>query len=103
MQLLHKNIYKRGYIIMPVFMFCFMMLGAFYIYGINETAVHTFGKKADNKRLAQVEEELRALETERAHLAVGSWLEERARQYELVIGGRAHVVSRDTSVARAGD
>lgn len=95
--------HKRGYIVPSVFAFCFVLLGAFYIYGINKTAVHTFGKKVDTKHLAQAEEELRALETERAHLAVGSWLEGRARQYELVAGGKAHVVSRDTSVARTGN
>jgi len=83
------------------FAICFVILGAFYIYGINESAVHVFGKFADNKRLMDVEEELRVLETERAHLAVGSWLEARARQYDLITGGVVHTLSRDTAVARA--
>ncbi|OGZ45045.1 MAG: hypothetical protein A3J54_03310 [Candidatus Ryanbacteria bacterium RIFCSPHIGHO2_02_FULL_45_13b] len=80
---------------------CFVVFGALYIYGINKTAVHTFGILADNKRLVDVEAELRALETERAHLAVGPWLEARAWQYELGMGGKVHVLSRDTFVARA--
>lgn len=101
MQLLDRYIHKHNYLIMPVFVFCFIMLGALYIYGINKTTVHTFGKSADSKRLADVEEELWALETERAHLAVGSWLEARAKRYELVTGGNVYVLSRDTAVARA--
>lgn len=92
---------KKAPHIMIVFTFCFVVLGSLYIYGINKTAVHTYGKSADNKRLVDVEEELWALETERTHLAVGSWLEARARRYELVAGGNVHVLSRDTSVARA--
>lgn len=79
---------------------CFVVLGALYIYGVNETAVNIFGKEAGKKHLLALEEELRALETARAHLAVGSWLEKRARQYELVAGGAAHFLSRDNSVAR---
>ncbi|TSC68692.1 MAG: hypothetical protein G01um101466_350 [Parcubacteria group bacterium Gr01-1014_66] len=80
---------------------CLVVLGAFYIYGVNETAVHTFGKEADLKHLLILREEVRTLETERAHLAVGLWLEERARRAELVSGGTVHFLSRDTSVARA--
>lgn len=92
---------KKVYTIMTLFVFCFIVLGALYIYGINKTAVHTFGKSSDNKRLENVEEELRVLETDRAHLAVGSWLEARARRYDLVTGGSVRALSRDTSVAQA--
>lgn len=88
---------------MLLYAFCFVMLGALYIYGVNEAAVHTFGKEADKKRLSALEEELYALETERAHLAVGSWLEGRARQYELEAGGTTHFLSRDSSVALSGN
>lgn len=101
MQLSHTYIHKYNYLIMPIFAFCFVVLGALYIYGINKTAVHTYGKSADNKHLVDVEEEVWALETERTHLAVGSWLEARAKHYQLVAGGNVHVLSRDTSVARA--
>ena len=93
--------YKKAPQIMILFTLCFVAFGALYIYGINKIAVHTYGKSAENKHLADVEEELRALETERTHLAVGSWLEARARRYELVAGGNVHVLSHDTSVARA--
>ena len=62
--------------------------------------MHTFGKDIDSKRLAALEEELHILETDRVHLAVGSWLEDRAHQYALQSGGEVHFLTRDTSVAR---
>ncbi len=86
---------------MIFFAFCFVALGALYIYGINKTAVRAFGKSVDNKRITEMEEEVRALETERAHLAIGSWLETRAQRYELVAAGKVHVLSRDVAIVRA--
>lgn len=95
--------YKRNkiYSMLVVYAGCFLLLGSLYIYGINKTAVHTFGISVDSKRLVDAEAELRVLETERAHLAVGSWLETRARLYNLDTGGNVYVLSRDVSVARA--
>lgn len=79
----------------------FLLFSALYIYGINEAALHAFGKEMGEKQLAVLENELRILETERAHLAVGSWLEMRAHYRGLVTAGPVHFVSNDTSVARA--
>ena len=81
--------------------FCFVALGALYIYGINKTIVQTFGISADTKHITAMEEEIRALESERANLAVGSRLEARARQYALVAQKNVYILSRDTSLARA--
>jgi|SRR3989344_5313679 len=96
-----KNITSKSYLLAVIFPVCFVVLGALYIYGINETAVHAFARSGDKKHLADIEEELQVLETERAHLAVGSWLEARARQYDLVAEGNVYALSRDMAVARA--
>ena len=105
MIMLHSTFHffqKHTAFTMWLFAICFVALGACYIYGINAVAVHTFGTGIEKKRLMVVEEELRNRETERAHLAVGSWLESRARQYDLIAEGAVYFLSKDTSVARAG-
>ena len=101
MKMTHKTYTSRtSYVCTGMILLGFVLLGALYIYGINEAAVHTFGKDIDSKRLAALEEELHILETDRVHLAVGSWLEDRAHQYALQSGGEVHFLTRDTSVAR---
>ena len=80
----------------------FLAAGALYIYGVNAVAVHTLGIEEGRKRITRAQEEVRMLEVERAHMTVGSWLEQRAGEQNLYAAGKVHFVSRtDTSVARA--
>lgn len=85
---------------MIVLCFSFVAESALYIYGINEAAVHTIGVEAGIRNMTLAEEDLHILEVERAHLAVGSWLEEHARQYNLSAAGAVYFLLSDTAVAR---
>jgi hypothetical protein len=78
-----------------------IIFGAIYIYGINEVAVSTLGIEEGEKRTTRMREEIRALEIERAHLTVGSWLEEEAEKFNLFAAGPVHFLSKDSAVVRA--
>lgn len=101
---MHRVSYRHStissYAVIAVFSASVVLFGALYIYGVNEAAVHTIGREEAMGRIVRLEEDLRTLEVERAHLAVGSWLEERARQYNLFAAGAVHFLSLDTTVAR---
>ncbi|TSC80908.1 MAG: hypothetical protein G01um101429_33 [Parcubacteria group bacterium Gr01-1014_29] len=95
--------YKFSKILIPVFAgllsLCFLVFAALYIYSINGVAMRTFGIQSDEQRILQLKEEVRSLEVERAHLVVGSWLEQKARELNLSTAGPVYFVARDSSVA----
>lgn len=97
------TVYKLTRIPVSVFVgllsLCFLVSAALYIYGINAVTVHTFGIKSDAQRILQLKEEVRSLEVERAHLVVGSWLEQRAQELDLLTTGPVYFVARDSAVA----
>ena len=96
----HTKTIIKSYVLGGVLGAGFLLCGAFYIYGINGATVHAFGKEIEKKELIALEEELRTLEIERAHLAVGSWLEERARYHGLITAGSVHFLSNDMAMVR---
>lgn len=78
---------------------CFLVFAALYIYGINAVTVHTFSIKSGEQHILQLKEEVRSLEVERAHLVVGSWLEQKAQELNLLTMGPVYFVARDSAVA----
>jgi len=95
-----KKIWK-AYIWAGVLCAGFLAAGALYIYGVNAAAVHTLAIEEGRKRITRAQEEVRMLEVERAHMTVGSWLEQRAQEQNLYAAGPVHFVPRqDASVAR---
>lgn len=86
-------------VLMGLLSLCFLVFAALYIYGINAVTVHTFGIESGEQRILQLKEEVRSLEVERAHLVVGSWLEQKARELNLLTKGPVYFIARDSTVA----
>lgn len=91
---------KKPYISLGLFCSIFLVFNALYIYGINESAVHTLTIEKTKKQIHETKDQLRALEVERSHMTIGISLEEQAQQQNLFAARSLFFVSRDSSVAQ---
>ena len=96
----YSKINQKPYITASLLCSGFLMCGAVYIYGVNESAIHTLAIEKTKKQIQETEEQMHVLEVERAHMTVGISLEKQAESQGLFATDAIHFVSRDSAVAQ---
>ena len=91
---------KKHYLALGLLCGGFLTFATLYIYGVNESAVHTLAIEKNKKLMREREEQLRVLEVERSHMAVGILLEKQAEEQHLSAARAILFVSRDSAVAQ---
>ncbi len=91
---------KKSYIAIGILCGGFLTCASLYIYGVNESTVHTLAIEKTKKLVRETEEQLHILEIEQSRMTVGASLEQQAEQQNLIAARALFFVSRDAAVAQ---